>query len=61
VPSAVSKNLGATDYVTTDDTRDGTGVARRRTTATCSASVAGAAVAVTQNIAAARRVRAGLK
>jgi hypothetical protein len=51
VPSAVSKNLGIADYVTTDDTRDGTGVARATNDCDLLGLVAGAAVAVTQNIA----------
>lgn len=51
VPSAVSKNLGIAGYVTTDETRDGTGVASATNDCDLLGLVAGAVVAVTQNIA----------
>lgn len=51
VPSAVSKNLGIAGYVTTDETRDGTGVASATNDCDLLGLVAGAAVAITQNIA----------
>jgi hypothetical protein len=51
VPDAVTKNLGVTPYETTDDTRDGTGLGSATNDCDLRGTVAGAVVAVTQNLA----------
>jgi hypothetical protein len=51
-PSAIADSTGATDYVTTDETRDGTGVPSATNDCDLLGLVAGAVVAVTQLIAA---------
>lgn len=51
VPDAVTKNLGVTPFETTDDTRDGTGLGSATNDCDLRGTVAGAVVAVTQNLA----------
>ena len=51
VPSAVSKNLGVAGYVTTDESRDGTGLPSSTNDTDLLGVVGTAVVAVTQNIA----------
>lgn len=51
-PSVVADSTGATDFVTTDDTRDGTGAPSATNNCDLLGLIAGAAVAVTQLIAA---------
>lgn len=51
VPDAVTKNLGVTPGETTDGTKDGTGLASATNDTDIRGTVAGAVVAVTQNLA----------
>lgn len=50
-PDAVTKNLGVIGYTTTDQTLDGTGVPTATNDCDIRGTVAGAVVAVTQNLA----------
>ena len=50
-PDAVTKNLGVVGYTTTDQTLDGTGVPTATNDCDIRGTVAGAVIAVTQNLA----------